>query len=116
MRSTSRHLRIFVSGLLVLVLLGIGGRPADAQKRPPRGKMRTDISPKLLVSFERSTPFNQFVKLLNPLFERQLDKTIVDPKGRTTPIGVSISGMYYFDAFEKVLSGFSNGRQGETSQ
>ena len=77
--------------------------PAEAQQRPDRRKTRTNISPDLLVSFERDTPLNQFIELVNPIVERELDKRIVDPQNRSMPIGVPVSGMHYLDALEKVL-------------
>ncbi|PSQ74432.1 MAG: general secretion pathway protein GspD, partial [Bacteroidetes bacterium QH_9_64_21] len=86
-----------------MVVLGGGAIPVEAQERPDRRKMRTDISPDLLVSFGQDAPFNQFIELINPIFERELDKPVVDPRSRSTPIGVPISGMYFLDAFEQVL-------------
>jgi type IV pilus assembly protein PilQ len=46
---------------------------------------------------------SEFVTLLNPIFERVTGKQVIDPEGRTTPIGVSLSGMHFIDAFELVL-------------
>lgn len=56
-----------------------------------------------LVSFQPDTPFHQFVQLLNPIFERELGKQIVDPKNRKMPVGIPISGTHYRTAFERVL-------------
>ena len=55
------------------------------------------------MSFQKDTPLNRFIELINPIFERELDKRIVDPRNRKMSIGIPISGMYYYDAFEEVL-------------
>lgn len=103
MNRTSRFVQSVLSGLLIAVLAGGLSLPAEAQERPDRQKTRTNISPDLLVSFDRDTPLNQFIEIINPIVVRERDKRIVDPKNRTTPIGVPISGMYYLDALEKAL-------------
>jgi type IV pilus assembly protein PilQ len=83
--------------------MGSVALPVKAQDRPDRRKTRTNISPDLLVSFEKDTPLNQFIELVNPIVERELDKRVVDPQNRSMPIGVPVSGMHYLDAIEKVL-------------
>jgi general secretion pathway protein D len=93
-----------VAGLLITLLMGSVAPPAEAQRRPDRRNTRTDISPELLVSFEKDTPLNQFIELINPIVERELDKRVVDPQNRSVPIGVPVSGMHYLDALNKVLA------------
>ena len=88
--------------LLLLLILAAGAAPAAAQERVPR-QVRTYIPPDQLVSFLPSTPFNQFVAFLNPIFERVTGRTIVDPEDRTHAIGISVAGMHFLDAFELVL-------------
>ena len=104
MSSLPRCLRCTFSVVLVAVLVGGVCAPVEAQERPDRRKTRTNISPELLVSFGQDTPLDQFIEIVNPIFARELDKRVVDPEDRTTPIGVAISGMYYFDALEQVLA------------
>jgi type IV pilus assembly protein PilQ len=90
---------------VLCVALGraVAPSPVEAQDRPPERQLRSYIPPEQLVSFQPDTPFNQFVELLNPVMTRETGKEVVDPEDRTFPIGVSISGMHYFDAFELVL-------------
>src|SRR5690606_10169248 len=76
--------------------------PAHAQE-PPERQIRTYIPPDQLVSFLPSTPFDQFIDFLNPIFERVTKKTIVDPESVPGPIGIAIAGMHFLDAFELVL-------------
>ncbi len=99
----SSRLRCVLSVLLILLWGGGLCLPAEAQERPDRRKTRTNISPELLVSFGQETSLDQFIEIVNPIFQRELDKRVVDPEDRTTSIGVSISGMYYLDAFQRVL-------------
>ncbi|CAM3314556.1 type II secretion system protein GspD [Rhodothermus bifroesti] len=77
--------------------------PVSAQVQPPQRVMRTYVPPDQLVSFLPTTPLKQFFELLNPIFQRVTGKQIVDPQDRSDPIGISISGMHFFDAFELVL-------------
>ncbi len=56
-----------------------------------------------LVSFLPETPMSEFLALLNPVFVRETGKQLVDPEGLADPIGVSIAGMHFVDAFELVL-------------
>ena len=97
-----------VRGLLLACLLPLAAAPAAApaaaQDRPPERQMRAYIPPDQLVSFRPSTPLNRFIEFVNPIFERVAGKTVIDPQDRTEPIGVSISGMQFFDALERVLA------------
>ncbi|PSQ98731.1 MAG: general secretion pathway protein GspD [Bacteroidetes bacterium QS_9_68_14] len=99
--------RRLAGALLVAALLVPAVAPSPAahaqQDRPDRGQTR-NVPPEQVVSFVPSTPFNEFIQFINPIFERVAGKTVVDPEGRTTPIGVSIQGAQFFDAFEAVLA------------
>jgi type II secretory pathway component GspD/PulD (secretin) len=86
-----------------LLVGGLIAWPVSAQVQPPQRVMRTYVPPDQLVSFLPTTPLKQFFELLNPIFQRVTGKQIVDPQDRSDPIGISISGMHFFDAFELVL-------------
>ncbi|MEM0962256.1 MAG: type II and III secretion system protein [Bacteroidota bacterium] len=73
--------------------------PAAAQPDIVRGY----VPPDELVSFPSSTPMDQFFRLVNPTFARVTGKRVVDPMDRTDPIGVSLNGVHFIDAFEVVL-------------
>jgi type IV pilus assembly protein PilQ len=73
------------------------------QDMPPQRQIRAYIPPDQLVSFLPSTPFDRFLEFVDPIFQRVTGKQVVDPEGRTSPIGVSIAGMHFLDAFELVL-------------
>ena len=83
------------------LMMAVG--PVHAQDRPPERALRSYIPPDQLVSFQPDTPIDQFFQLVNPIFQRETGKEIVDPEDRTAPIGISIASMYFFDAFEQVL-------------
>jgi type IV pilus assembly protein PilQ len=98
-----RSSRNLLVAALLFVFCGSYSFTAQGQDRPERRNTRTNISPELLVSFGEDTSLNQLIEILNPLFEKELGKRIVDPEDRSIPIGVTISGMYYFDAFRRAL-------------
>ncbi|WP_412068137.1 type II and III secretion system protein [Rubrivirga sp. IMCC43871] len=56
-----------------------------------------------LVSFPASTPISQFLRLVNPTFQRVTGKSVVDPQDRGDAIGVALNGVHFIDAFELVL-------------
>jgi type IV pilus assembly protein PilQ len=89
--------------VLLLVLAGTLALPAHAQQEPTQRQLRTFIPPEQLVSFLPTTPFDQFLDFLNPVFSSVTGKQVIDPESRTDPIGVSVTRMQFFDAFELVL-------------
>ncbi|NNE45472.1 MAG: type II and III secretion system protein [Rhodothermales bacterium] len=89
---------------MVVVALSAGlPQLAGAQDRPPQRQIRAYIPPDQLVSFLPSTPFDRFLEFVDPIFQRVTGKQVVDPEGRSNPIGVSIASMHFLDAFELVL-------------
>ena len=98
-RSVSRYALaalVAVAGLAA----SYGAAPtADAQTRTVRAYIPSDE----LVSFPAGTPMDEFIRLVNPVFRRVTGKSVVDPNDRTTPIGVSLNGVHFVDAFELVL-------------
>ncbi len=94
-------------GLLILVLVAssmLGSGLVQAQDVPRQRDIRGYVPPDQLVSFRPETPFAQFIDFINPIFERIDGKQIIDPESRGMPIGLSIAGLHYFDAFNLVLS------------
>lgn len=91
-------------GLVVLALgmVGASTLPTYGQE-PTQRQLRTFIPPNQLVSFLPTTPFDQFLDFLNPIFSSVTGKQVIDPDSRSEPIGVSVQGMQFFDAFELVL-------------
>ncbi|RMH64977.1 MAG: general secretion pathway protein GspD [Bacteroidetes bacterium] len=93
----------------LLLLLGLLGTAAIApsalaQVQPPQRVLRTVVPEDQLVTFLPSTRFDEFIRLLNPIVAEVLGgKQIIDPESRSFPIGVTISSMQFFDAFEYVL-------------
>jgi type IV pilus assembly protein PilQ len=94
---------VILAAILGLGLILVTPTDAQAQDRPSQRQLRTYVPPDQLVSFLPSTPFNVFVDFLNPIFARVTEKEIVDPTSSEFPIGVSIAGMHFLDAFELVL-------------
>ncbi|MDX1529998.1 MAG: type II and III secretion system protein [Rhodothermales bacterium] len=107
LRVTRRPLRrsaLALAGLIAALLAGAAPALAQAvDNTPSQRQLRTYIPQDQIVSFLPGTPFSEFVTLLNPTFQRVTGKMVVDPEGREEPIGVSIAGMHFIDAFELVL-------------
>jgi type IV pilus assembly protein PilQ len=87
-----------------MLSLGAGLEAAAQVVTPPTGRrVRAYVPPDELVSFLPSTPFNEFVRLINPVFLRVTGKRVVDPMDRTEAIGIALNGVHFIDAFELVL-------------
>lgn len=71
---------------------------------PDELQRETYVAPGEIVSFGPDTPFDQFVRSINPLFQRRYGKTLVDPTGRLEPIGFFVTGLSFLDALDLVLS------------
>jgi type IV pilus assembly protein PilQ len=99
----SAQLKLAVLGMVVVALSAGLPKLAGAQDRPPQRQIRAYIPPDQLVSFLPSTPFDRFLEFVDPIFQRVTGKQVVDPEGRSNPIGVSIASMHFLDAFELVL-------------
>ena len=96
-----------LAALALVALVGAAtASEALAQRVTPPGGRRTVayVSPDELVSFPAATPFDDFVRLVNPVFLRVTGKAVVDPMDRTEEIGVALNGIHFIDAFELVLA------------
>lgn len=93
----------WTTGLVFLVTLACFGAGSAFAQQPTQRQLRTYIPPDQLVSFLPSTPFEQFIDLLNPIFLQETGKTIVDPLPVSGPIGIPVARAHFFDAFELVL-------------
>ncbi|MDX1430068.1 MAG: hypothetical protein R3282_07255, partial [Rhodothermales bacterium] len=99
----SAHSKLAVLGMAVVALSAAFPKLSDGQDLPPQRQIRAYIPPDQLVSMLPSTPFDRFLEFVDPIFQRVTGKQVVDPEGRTGPIGVSIASMHFLDAFELVL-------------
>ncbi|MBT8399701.1 MAG: type II and III secretion system protein [Rhodothermia bacterium] len=99
----SAHTKLAVLGMAVVALSAAFPKLSDGQDLPPQRQIRAYIPPDQLVSMLPSTPFDRFLEFVDPIFQRVTGKQVVDPEGRTSPIGVSIASMHFLDAFELVL-------------
>ena len=97
---TARRLALVLGAVLLLQAVLV---PLAAAQEPSRRQLRTYIPPEQLVSFLPTTPFDQFIDFLNPLFVSVTGKQVIDPESRSEPIGVNVTRMQFFDAFELVL-------------
>jgi type IV pilus assembly protein PilQ len=97
-------MRPFCNALALLVLLLPAVSAAQVVTGDPTERqVRGYIPPHLIVSFPPDTPFNDFIRYISPLSQEATGRAIVDPTGRTAPIGFYVTGMYYLDALNLVL-------------
>ncbi|MCH8031939.1 MAG: type II and III secretion system protein [Bacteroidetes bacterium] len=90
--------------LLVVLLAGPAHEAVAQRVSPPVGRrVLSYVPPDQLVSFLPTTQFNEFIRIMNPVFLRVTGKALVDPMDRTDAIGVSLNGIHFIDAFELVL-------------
>lgn len=103
---TNPGLLLLLLALVVAPLIGplsVQAQEIPRQGAPPVGQIRGYVPPDQLVSFRPETPFTQFIDFVNPIFQRVNGKEVIDPETRQFPIGISISGLHYFDALSLVL-------------
>lgn len=104
-RSRKTLARRFAPLCLLLALLAGPVNEAVAQRvtSPTGRRVLSYVPPDELVSFLPTTGFDDFVRLVNPIFLRVTGKAVVDPMDRSDAIGVSLNGVHFIDAFELVL-------------
>jgi general secretion pathway protein D len=75
---------------------------AQIQTLPPQLRQQ-NATREQIVTMASTTPFNEAVEILNSFSKKFLNKIIIDPENRTTPIGVDIDRMQWLNALEAVL-------------
>ncbi|MBN2008350.1 type II and III secretion system protein [candidate division KSB1 bacterium] len=93
----------------MIVFLGIVlvARFASGQSRYkytlPKEVARSQAAPDEIVSMTKTMPFNQAIDILSIFNKKFLGKIIIDPEGRTSPIGIDIIQEHWMEAFERIL-------------
>ena len=90
--------------LAALAALAFAVAVPAAHAQPDRPVARTYVPPDQLVSFQPTVSLDQFLATLDPVFRRVTGRGVIDPEARAMPIGVSVQGMHFFDAFVYVLA------------
>lgn len=75
----------------------------------PQEQIPQEVRPEELVSFNRDTPLETALDILNQFAIRFENKMIIDPTNRPGPIGVTVNNMHWKRALEFILR--SNGLQ-----
>ncbi|HEY9165372.1 MAG TPA: type II and III secretion system protein [Candidatus Kryptonia bacterium] len=89
--------------LYLFVLLSIGSEARAQINAEPKELRHEYVSPQQMVTIVATTPFNQAISILDSYSRKFLNKIIVDPDNRTTPIGVDVDRMQWLDALEAIL-------------
>ncbi len=89
--------------LLGVVILMFGGETkAQISAEPPQFR-HNYVTPQEMVTISSNTPFNQAITILDGYSKKFLNKIIIDPENRTTPIGVNVDRMQWLDALDAIL-------------
>jgi len=91
--------------LLLLIIASCATRASAQISAEPKELRHDYVSPQQIVTIVATTPFNQALSILDSYSRKFLNKIIVDPENRTTPIGVDVDRMQWLDALEAILKG-----------
>lgn len=90
--------------IFILLLVMIGVQTVLSQPRRKIRELRNVYkAPEEMVSLSRTMTFPQALELFNDLSKKFLGKVIIDPEGRTFPVGEDIDKMHWLDAMELIL-------------
>ncbi|GAB5534735.1 MAG: type II and III secretion system protein [Rubricoccaceae bacterium] len=104
MTTTFLHRSAPVAALALFLFAGAAATAQTISDTPDRDRVvRGYVPPDELVSFPATTSMDQFLQLINPTFFRVTGKRVVDPRDRSSDIGVALNGVHFIDAFELVL-------------
>ncbi len=88
---------------MALAFLAVDAR---AQINSAPREMRHDyVSPQQMVTIASNTPFNEAISILDTYSKKFMNKIIIDPENRTSPIGVNVDREQWLDALESILRG-----------
>ena len=90
---------LFSSFLLVALSTTLTFAQGAAGRKVPEFTSRQEY-----VSMDSTMPFDKAIAALSELSKRFSGKIIVDPFGRTAPIGVSVRGLHWRDALDLVAT------------
>ncbi len=74
-----------------------------AQLERPRALRQSYTAEEELVSMTKTLPLHKALDIFNEISKKFLGKVIIDPEGRTTPVGINIDRMHWIDAMELIL-------------
>lgn len=89
--------------LAAVLLLAIGSSELYSQLQRPRELRKSYTSEEEIVSMTKTLPLAKALDIFNEISKKFLGKVIIDPEGRTMPIGINIDKMHWIDAMELIL-------------
>lgn len=89
--------------VLLTFLILLGTIASSQNNREKRLMLNEYVSPEELVSMSKTLQFDKAVLLFSDFSKKYMNKIIVDVSNNKKPIGVDISNMYWYQAFENVL-------------
>jgi len=89
--------------IFVLILAVFSSSQVYPQLQRPRALRNSYTAEEEIVSMTKTFPMHKALDIFNDISKKFLGKVIIDPEGRTTPIGFNIDKMHWIDAMELIL-------------
>ena len=89
--------------IFVLILAVFYSSQLYPQLQRPRPLRNSYTAEEEIVSMTKTLPMNKALDIFNEISKKFLGKVIIDPEGRTTPIGFNIDKMHWIEAMELIL-------------
>lgn len=74
-----------------------------SQLQRPRELRRAYVAEDEIVSMTKTLPLNKALDIFNEISKKFLGKVLIDPEGRTSPIGMNVDKIHWMDAMELIL-------------
>ncbi|NGP76374.1 hypothetical protein G3570_07010 [Balneolaceae bacterium YR4-1] len=95
---TNKNIIIYTFSLLALLLL-LPAQGVSQDKIP----VREYTNPEEVVTFDRTTPFERALDIINEFSQEARGKVIIDRTGQSGSIGISVPAMHWEDALDLIL-------------
>lgn len=89
--------------LMPMLLLTLSSSELHSQLQRPRELRKAYTTDEEIVSMTKTISMAKALDIFNEISKKFLGKVIIDPEGRTTPIGINIDKMHWIDAMELIL-------------
>lgn len=90
------------SAVLILAMIVCAGKQVGLQAQII-DPLREYTNPDEIVTFDRSTTYNEAIQIINTFAQEYENRFIVDRSGYSGPIGVSLPPMHWKDALEYIM-------------
>jgi len=97
--------KLFKTGLLSLLLFGLVSTitPSQVNAQQVVDPFREYTNPDEIVTFNKSTTYNEAIEIINTFAQEYENKFIVDNSGYSGTIGVNLPAMHWKDALQYIM-------------